>query len=73
MKIVCNNIRVWNVDLHQKKNLYSYNRSHMLSKHLALQKKTKKTIVTHSSVHKHQPGPLELQKIAITPPVKALY
>ena len=45
----------------------------MLSKHLALQKKTKETIVTHSSVHKHQPEPLELQKIAITPPVKALY
>ena len=45
----------------------------MLSKHLALQKKTKETIVTHSSIHKHQPEPLELQKIVIIPPVKALY
>ena len=43
----------------------------MLSKHLALQKKTKETIVTHSSVNKHQPGPLELKKIAIAQPVKA--
>ena len=45
----------------------------MLSKHLALQKKTKETIVTRSSVNIHQSGPLELQKIAIIPPVKALY
>ena len=45
----------------------------MFLKHLALQKKTKETIVTHSSVNKHQPGPLELQKFAIIPPVKALY
>ena len=45
----------------------------MLSKHLALYKKTKETIVTHSSVNKHQPGPPQLQKFAIAPPVKALY